>query len=557
MRTRREMKMIKNLMLAAACLMVVSIARAADDAPDLSSRILTPPSPAEPRINGAKIYGERAGRPFLYTISATGDRPMTFSAEALPEGLSLDESSGRITGSIKSDGEFAVTLHAKNAKGETTKAFKIVIGDQIGLTPPMGWNSWNCWAKDVDREKVLASARAMVSSGLINHGWTYINIDDSWQGNRGGEFNGIQPNEKFPDMKGFCDEIHAMGLKAGIYSTPWVTSYAGYVGGSADNADGVWPPVKPEREAPTTNPAAEHAAQHKDGKYLFATNDAKQWAAWGIDYLKYDWNPRSRPPVSDEVFHKQVGDMADALKSSGRDIFYSYSNSMPFDAIGDVAPNLNAWRTTGDIRDTWWSLSGIGFSQNKWAKYATHGHWNDPDMLVVGYVGWSKNLHPSNLTPDEQYTHISLWSLLSAPLLIGAPVDRMDSFTLSLLTNDEVLAVDQDSLGKSATLVDEQGPEVTIERKDQRPGARPSQPHTYKQMQVWAKDLDDGSKAVGLFNLGEEETNVVADFSRVGVTGKQTVRDLWRQKDIGSAEEKFESKVAPHGVVLIRLIPVK
>jgi alpha-galactosidase len=398
----------------------------------------------------------------------------------------------------------------------------------------------------VDQEKVLASARAMVSSGLINHGWTYINIDDSWQGKRGGEFNGIQPNEKFPDMKALCDEIHTMGLKAGIYSTPWVTSYALYNGGSADNADGIWD-------------AATQADQkfRRDGKYLFAINDAKQWAAWGMDYLKYDWNPRSKPAVDDATFHKQVADMASALKDSGRDIFYSYSNSMPFDAIGDVAPLLNAWRTTGDIRDSWWSLSGIGFSQNKWAKYAAHGHWNDPDMLVVGYVGWGKNLHYTNLTADEQYTHISLWSLLSAPLLIGAPVDRMDAFTLSLLTNDEVLAVDQDSLGKSAQLVDEQGPEVTIERNDRPNTTRPSQPHHYKQMQVWAKDLDDGSKAVGLFNLGEDEANVVADFSKIGVSGKQTIRDLWRQKDIATAEGKFESKVAPHGVLLIQVIPAK
>src|SRR3954454_2652971 len=158
---------------------------------------------------------------------------------------------------------------------------------------------------------------------------------------------------------------------------------------------------------------------------------------------------------------------------------------MPFEQIEDQSKMLNAWRTTGDIRDSWWSLTNIGFSQDKWAPFARPGHWNDPDMLVVGYVGWSKNLHPTNLTPDEQYTHISLWCLLSAPLLIGAPVERMDDFTLSLLTNDEVLAIDQDSLGKSARLVDEQGPKVTIERKD-RPN---SKAHEYTQCQVWAKDL--------------------------------------------------------------------
>src|SRR2546421_8473374 len=411
--------------------------------------ILTPPPPATPRINGPSIYGQRPGRPFLYTIPATGERPMTFGAEGLPEGLTFDSKTGRIAGNVEKEGESQVTLKATNDKGSATKKLKIVIGDRVALTPPMGWNSWNCWAKDVDAEKVRASAKAMVDTGLINHGWTYINIDDSWQGKRGGDWNGIQPNEKFPDMKTLADEIHRMGLKIGIYSTPWITSYAGFVGGSSDNDDGAWDQALAK-------------GGRKDGKKLFADNDARQWAAWGIDYLKYDWNPRSKPAVDNATFKKQVSDMADALKNSGRDIVYSYSNSCPFDAADQVTPLLNCWRTTGDIRDSWWSLTGIGFSQDKWAPYAKPGHWNDPDMLVVGYVGWSKNLHPTKLTPDEQYTHISLWCLLSAPLLIGAPVERMDDFTLSLLSNDEVLAIDQDSLGKSARLIDSQGPEVKL-----------------------------------------------------------------------------------------------
>jgi alpha-galactosidase len=215
---------------------------------------------------------------------------------------------------------------------------------------------------------------------------------------------------------------------------------------------------------------------------------------------------------------------------------------------------LNCWRTTGDIRDTWWSLTSIGFSQNKWAPNARPGHWNDPDMLVVGLVGWSKNLHPSHLTPDEQYTHISLWSLLSAPLLIGCPIDRMDDFTLSLLTNDEVLAIDQDPLGKSATLVSEQGPKVVLTYD--RPN-RPTQKHEFAQGQVWAKDLEDGTKAVGLFNLGDSDMTVKADFADLKIDGKQTVRDLWRQKDVATADGSYEAKVPPHGVVLVKLTPAK
>ncbi len=509
-------------------------------APDYSSRILTPPPPATPRINGARIYGQRPGRPFLFTIPATGDRPISFSADDLPQGLTLDASTGRITGLIKDPGEFTVTLHAKNDKGIDEKKLEIVIGDKIGLTPPMGWNSWNCWAVAVDQEKVLRSAKAMANSGLINHGWTYINIDDAWQGTRGGEFNGIQPNEKFPDIKSLADEIHNMGLKIGIYSTPWVTSYAGFCGGSSNSADGKWDKSLATKEG------------RNDGQYPMADHDAKQWSAWGIDYLKYDWNPRSTK-TSNEKFHEQTETMARALVTSGRDIFFSYSNSMPFDQIDDQSKLLNSWRTTGDIRDSWWSLSGIGFSQDKWTSFCGPGHWNDPDMLVVGYVGWGPKLHPSNLTADEQFTHISLWSLLSAPMLIGCDLERLDAFTLSLLTNDEVIAIDQDALGKPATLVATQGPQITIERTD-RPN-RP--PRKLDQGQVWVKELEDGSRAVGLFNVGNEEMTVTAKWDDLKLEGKQTVRDVWRQKDVAEVEKEYEATVAPHGVVLVKLSAAK
>ncbi len=205
----------------------------AADAPDYSTFIRTPPAPDTPQLNGPTIFGVRPGSPFLYTIPATGDRPITFSVENLPDGLSLDAASGQITGALKTSGEYDVVFHAKNAKGEVTKQFRIMAGDKIALTPPMGWNSWNCWAESVSQEKVLSSARAMVSSGLINHGWTYINIDDTWQGDRTGTNHALQANEKFPDMKTLCDTIHQLGLKAGIYSTPWITSYARHAGGSA------------------------------------------------------------------------------------------------------------------------------------------------------------------------------------------------------------------------------------------------------------------------------------------------------------------------------------
>jgi alpha-galactosidase len=529
------------------------------------AEILTPKPPPTPRINGPKVYGARPGRPFLYTIPATGDEPISFAAEGLPKGLVLDAKRGRITGSVAREGDYRVKLTARNARGEDCKTFLIKIGDRICLTPPMGWNSWNCFAGAVTQEKVRAQAEAMVRTGLIKHGWTYINIDDTWQGARGGKYNALQGNQKFPDLKKLCDHIHGLGLKAGIYSTPWVTSYARHPGGSAENPDGKWtkPPPGPKQVNKKILPYAV-------GKYSFARRDARQWAEWGFDYLKYDWNPIEVP---------QVKEMADALKASGRDFVYSLSNHAPFAGAADWARLANCWRTTGDIKDTWKSLSSIGFSQDKWARFAGPGHWNDPDMLVVGKVGWGPKLHPTQLTPDEQYTHITLWCLLAAPLLIGCDMTELDEFTISLLSNDEVLAVDQDELGKQARRVHE----------DRRAGT-----------EVWARPLADGTIAVGLFNRGRYEvegpprpkkgqpaprqvwklrdraTNRATEFasareaeaqlrklagpvevtvswSALGLKGRQPVRDLWRQKDLGPADGKVTARVAFHGAAMLKV----
>jgi alpha-galactosidase len=478
--------------------------------------IRTPKSPVTPRISGPAIFGVRPGAPVLYHIPATGESPMKFSAGGLPEGLQLDAASGDITGSIKKPGTYPVVLHATNSRGNADKKFRVVVGETIALAPPMGWNSWNCWGSRVDADKVLRAARAMAASGLINHGWSYINIDDAWQGKRGGPFNAIQGNEKFPDMKGLSDAVHRLGLKLGIYSTPWTTSYANHIGGSAENPEGAW-------EQPTVSKRGrvnKKVLPWAIGKYSFATNDAKQWAAWGIDYLKYDWNPNELP---------ETEEMYQALRASGRDIVLSLSNSTPFTNAPALSKLANCWRTTGDIRDTWDSMNRKGFGEDKWTPFAGLGHWNDPDMLVVGYVGWGQP-HPTHLTPNEQYIHITLWSLLSAPLLLGCDLEKLDDFTLNLLTNDEVLAVNQDALGKQALCVVKEG-----------------------DLRVYAKELEDGSQAVGLFNLGEAAATVSVKWSDLKLSGNRSVRDLWRQKDLGKCSDEFHLSVAPHGTELVKL----
>lgn len=509
--------------------------------------VLTPKAGPAPRINGARVFGVRPGSSFLFTVAATGEAPLSFSATGLPDGLALDPATGQITGVIKSREPkiYPVRLSASNVRGHVTRELRVIVSDRIALTPPMGWNSWNSWANSVNEIKVRATAEAMARL-LKGHGWTYVNIDDTWQGARGGPFNAIQPNGKFPDMKKLADDVHALGLKLGIYSTPWVTSYAGFVGGSADQADGAW--SKP----------ADRAAVWKGfriGTHSFEANDAKQWAEWGIDYLKYDWYPNDLPAVTR---------MARALAAQPRDMVYSMSNTAPFDRAADYARLANAWRTTDDIRDVWdkgtrapkgfKGIHDIWLMQERWAPSTGPGHWPDPDMLVVGKVGWGPVLHPSNLTADEQYTHLSLWCLWSAPLLIGCPIEDMDEFTLGLLTNDEVLAVNQDPLGRMATTVLGDG-----------------------DRQVLAKPLEDGSIAVGLFNRGPAPLQVTVPWAMLifdapgqrilwrheetGVMRPEDlrcqVRDLWRQQDIGVFAQQFTATVPPHGVVLVRATPVK
>jgi len=502
--------------------------------------ILTPAAPPTPRINGANVFGVRPGSPFLYTIPATGDRPMAFSATNLPNGLNVDPKTGRITGTLPSKGEFIVTLGAKNSLGSAEKRFRIVCGDTIALTPPMGWNSWNCFAHAVSAEKVKGAADAMVRSGLINHGWSYINIDDYWQNHLPTDEKDLQDlvrpfrddkgfivsNARFPDMKGLADYVHDLGLKIGIYSSP----------------------------GPTT-------CGKCAGSWLHEEQDAQTFAQWGFDFLKYDWcsygsvtdgtvpNPlnvpvRKNSSNDDHAIHPYKV-MGGFLRDQPRDIVFSLCQYGGHDVWKwGASVNGNSWRMTGDVNDSWRSVKGIGFNQDKAAPFAKPGNWTDPDMLIVGWVGWGRP-HPTSLTPDEQYTHISLWSLMAAPLLIGSDMTKLDDFTLSLLTNDEVLAVDQDELGKQATCV----------MKINEVGG------LVADVRVYEKELADGGHAVGFFNLGTEPVKLeFNDFAKLHLNGKLIVRDLWRQQNVATvntAKDSLPLVIPGHGVLLYKFTTAK
>ena len=487
--------------------------------------ILTPAPKKTPQINTAKVFGATPGNPVLFKVATTGQRPMQFSASNLPTGLKISTETGIITGTLTQRGNYEVILKAKNKLGEATQKLIIKIGDTIALTPPIGWNGWNSWEAEIDQNKVLASANAMVSKGLADHGWTYINVDDAWMGVRSGADTALQPNEKFPDMKGMIDQIHAMGLKAGLYSTPYLASYGGYVGASSDYPTGgeTHELFKPNRPP-----------YSRIGKYKFEPNDARQMARWGVDFLKYDWR----------IDVASTERMSTALKNSGRDIVFSLSNNAPFEKVTDWVRLSNMYRTGPDIKDSWTSLYNTSFVLDKWSPYAGPGHWSDADMMILGDVSIGPVLHPTRLTPDEQYSHVSIFSLIASPMLIGCPIERLDAFTVSLLANDEVIAINQDPLGKAGRLVLE---------KDG--------------FQVWKRELENGDYAVGIFNIAgygktpqsyfrwgnEKAKNFQLNFKDIELDGSFKIRDIWRQKDMGIFINSINTSVPYHGVMMFRL----
>lgn len=502
--------------------------------------ILTPVQPLSPVINGPSVYGVRPGHDILYKIPVSGERPMKIVVNDLPAGCIYNATTGIISGKIINKGKYPVMITASNKKGIAKKKFTLNVGETIALTPPMGWNSWNCFARDVTAENIRNTADALIKSGLCDFGWSYINIDDCWMRRSDSEdtvFNRVDglkdiyvkemeirktsgrlrfndslivgkvrdkngmilPNEDFENMKDLTTYLHNLGFKAGIYISP-----------------GPW------------------TCQCYAGSFGFEDKDAQQFADWGFDYLKYDWCGYSKvvPDKSLAELKAPYQKMGQSLAKINRDIVYSlcqYGNGEVWKWGGEVGGNC--WRTTGDIRDTWQKLKSIGFSQNGHEKFAKPGNWNDPDMLVVGYVGWSKNLRPTYLSPNEQYTHISLWCMLNSPLLIGCDVTRLDNFTKSLLTNNEVIAVNQDELGIQAS---------RYIQKDE--------------IEVWAKKLADGSMAVGIFNLGDNPVNYTLNLVDLGLKGNYKVRDLWRQKNVSSSASSYNTSINRHGVSMIKLI---
>ncbi|MFO8012060.1 MAG: NPCBM/NEW2 domain-containing protein [Phycisphaerae bacterium] len=488
--------------------------------------ILTPPPGPEPHINGPAVYGCRPGRPLLYRIPCTGTRPMAFAAADLPASLDLDAKTGILTGAAPQEkGRYAVTLRATNDAGTDERALTIVVGDTLALTPPMGWNDWYTWYHRITADDVRKAADAMVASGMADAGYQYVNIDDCWMVKPGsndpalaaeprGPDEPIRPNRHFPDMKGLADYVHARGLKIGLYTSPGPRTCAGY--------EGTW--------------------QHE-------RVDAEQFAEWGFDFLKYDWcsyggvAKKHNLGQGLERLKRPYRQMGEILASLPRDIVYNlcqYGMGNVWEWGAEVGGNC--WRTTGDLGlRASGRLPGafhIGLANARHWEHAQPGHWNDPDYLLIGYVGNARRSDAppqmTRLTPNEQYAYMSMWCLMAAPLIYSGDITRLDDFTLNVLCNPEVIAVDQDPLGRQG-----------------RPVVRTDE------ALVLAKPMADGSLAVGLFNLSEVAREMTVTWEQLDLDGPCRVRDLWRQKDLGEADGKYTATVKRHGVMLVRLWPKK
>jgi alpha-galactosidase len=480
--------------------------------PELDAKTVLVPAVAwdagAPRINAPAIYGASPGKEFLYAIPTVGERPLRFSAAGLPAGLTLDAVSGQITGRAVVAGEYQVLLQASNQQGRTDKVIKLVIAENaLALTPPMGWNSWNCFRGDIDADKILRIAKGLVSSGLAARGYAYVNLDSGWQSNkRGGPFNSIIPHAGFPDMGGLCAKIHDLGLKIGIYSgpfvVPWGTEGCGSTSGLIDT------------NFPARIPYA--------GKYIGLTHheaeDAAQWAAWGIDYFKYDWS------FTDMDL---AGRMSRALRQSPRDIVYCVTTRVALQDAREVARLCQQWRSNTDTSPTWDSVVKNGFGNEAWNPVIGSGHWFDLDMTAI------LPRDGMRLSENELIACFTCWAIRPSPLLIDCIPDELDAFTLSLLCNEEVIAVNQDPLGK---------PSITVNQDAAWP--------------IQIKPLSTGGYAVAFFNLSDAPgKSPELDFAAYGLPGGVNIRDLWARCDLAGRREKFSVALESHGAKLFTATP--
>lgn len=491
------------------------VAAAGPSGPKEEPFVLTPKSPPMPKINGPRVYGCRPGSPFIYRIPTTGERPIEFAIEKLPEGLSLDGAQGILTGAIKTKGEYDIGIRARNRSGEAERRLKIICGDKIALTPTMGWNHWYAHYNRITDEMMRAAADIMVSSGMADVGYQYVSIDDCWMnapehadpkrvGPLRDENGKILPNAHFPDMKGLTDYIHAKGLKAGTYTSPGPLTCAKFA-----------------------------------GSYGREEKDARTIAEWGFDLLKYDWCSYSQIAAGDksiEALQKPYRLMGGILRAIPRDIVFNLCQY----GMGEVwrwgeEVGGHSWRTAGDLGFELDRVFEVALANAAHREWNRPGAWNDPDYIQIGWVGNARGMgepRPFPITPSEQYSFMSLWCLMASPLFYSGDMTRLDEFTLNVLCNTELIDINQDELGQCARVV-----------------------MLGEEMFAMVKDMADGSKAVGLFNQSQFPAKVTMRWADLGITGPWRARDAWRQKDMGMISAQHEAALARRGCFVMRVWP--
>ena len=520
------MKLIFNTL----CLLFIHIICLAQRAPVQVQNKAT-----KPQINSPVFFGVRTGKYFFYMIPVSGQRPMKIEVKHLPAGLSYNQNKGIISGRIDQNGKYKLEIIAVNKKGTANKYFTIIAGDKLALTPPMGWSSWYSYGRKAKEADILKTAQLMKHYGLDQYGWSILEIDDPWtnqpdakdsiwsrlthkinnevyqyhegpanlpdrEGKLRDQDGTLLPNKYYRNIGQTVIEIHELGFKVGIYSSPGPLTCGGVA-----------------------------------GSYGHELQDARYFARVGFDYLKYDWCSYGvfAKDNSEEELMKPYTLMGDALKEQPRDIIFSLCQY----GMGDVwkwgyKTSGQLWRTGDDVRDNWASVYAAFKKLADKAEYVQPGRWNDPDILQIGAVGAeSREGNSNHLNQQEQRTVMTMWCLLSAPLFIGANMEHIDPFTLSLITNNEVIAVDQDALGKAAAL------KLTLDNK----------------VEIWTKDLYDGRLAIGLLNPTDTEQAFDFPFTSIGKNDAYTVRDLWQKKSIGTQSKSLPCQIPPHGILLITL----